>query len=180
MEPFTRRMVDLSTSGGYQFEFHCDRCDAAFQSTYQTNKLGIASSILGAATSLFSGTKLGSEVASIASAGSQLNQSMTGKARADALETAIAEVRSKLRQCSKCGKWVCPQACWDEKSKQCTNCVSGVSASKTPDTDSGDVKSKAPANAPADAPASSKFCSNCGKPLQDKAKFCADCGTPRA
>ena len=43
---FTDNYEDLSTDQGFQFKFRCERCGDGFMSTFQTNALGVAGSLL--------------------------------------------------------------------------------------------------------------------------------------
>lgn len=115
---FTRNYDDLSTDKGFQFKFHCDKCGNGFISEYQTNTLGVANSLLNAAGSLFGGAL------SRAGAGAyEINRAIGGKAHDTALRKAIDEMKPKFRQCTRCGKWVCPEACWNQERQLCEECA---------------------------------------------------------
>ena len=44
--PFTSNYSDISNDLGYQFEFFCDKCGSGHRSTFETNSVGVASSLL--------------------------------------------------------------------------------------------------------------------------------------
>src|SRR5690606_39858492 len=52
---FTDNVRDLSNSGGYQFEFRCERCGNGYRSAYQTDVVAKGSSLIKAAGRLFGG-----------------------------------------------------------------------------------------------------------------------------
>ena len=55
MIQFTNNINDRSTEAGFQFEFKCDRCHTGCMSSFKPSKMGIASGVLRATGSLFSG-----------------------------------------------------------------------------------------------------------------------------
>lgn len=191
---FTRNYTDHSNAQGYQFEFHCDKCGNGFRSSYEASKMGMASSFLGAAGSLFGGV-----LGQAANAGNQLKDALRGKAWDSAFENAIGEIKPKFKQCTRCGNWVCPQVCWNEKASLCKACapvlaeeaaaaqadalrfqVASQMHSKAASADlvgDIDIKSQKSGVCPhCQAPAASgKFCPNCGKPLTPQSSVCAKC-----
>jgi predicted RNA-binding Zn-ribbon protein involved in translation (DUF1610 family) len=117
MIQFVSNYEDLSTDKGFQFKFHCDRCGNGFMSRFQTSTLGVASSLLNAASNLFGwGHGAGNSAY-------EIQRAVGGKAHDAALETAVEEGKRHFHQCSRCGKWVCPQACWNRKANQCEECA---------------------------------------------------------
>lgn len=205
---FTRNYTDHSNDSGFQFEFHCDKCGNGFRSSFVTNTMGVASSLLKAAGSLFGG--------SLSSAGwgaDYVKDAFRGKAWDDAFAAAIAEMKPLFRQCTRCGKWVCPQVCWNEKRTLCEECAPDLSeeaaaiqaqvaveqvwekARKVDQVAEVDMSAHHVASCPHchAQVESGKFCPECGKPLSAKvackkcgaevgatAKFCPECGTARA
>jgi hypothetical protein len=204
---FTRNYTDHSNDTGYQFEFHCDKCGNGYRSSFVTSKLGMASSLLKAAGSLFGG--------GLSSAGwgaDHVKDAFRGKAWDDAFAAAISEVKPKFKQCTRCGKWVCPDVCWNEQRTLCEECAPdlaenaasiqaqvaveqawdkarAVDQAKGLDMSAHQVASCPHCNARV---AKGKFCPECGKPLATKAsctqcgaemvagaKFCPECGTPK-
>jgi hypothetical protein len=194
---FVNNYEDLSTDKGYQFKFHCDRCGNGYLSRYQTSTLGMASSFLNAAANLLGwGHSAGNSAY-------EVQRAVGGKAHDAALETAVEEGRQHFHQCSRCGKWVCPDVCWNAKANQCEECA--------PDFEEQLASAQAQAKTEAmrrqldekaqntdyvsgiDMSAGSQFaspdrtrpgngnqarsCSNCGH-AAGSAKFCPECGTP--
>lgn len=191
---FTKNYTDHSSAQGYQFEFHCDKCGNGFRSSYVASKIGMATNILGAAASLFGG--LASQAAN---AGEHLKDALRGKAWDDAFAAAIGEIKPKFHQCTRCGKWVCPDVCWNGKASLCKGCapdfaeesaaaqadalrgaVAEQMAKKAGEADlvgKLDVKSQAAAVCPhCAAPATGgKFCGSCGKPMVAASAACPKC-----
>lgn len=52
---FTDNYQDLSTDQGFQFKFRCERCGDGFMSSFQTNTIGVAGSLLRGAGDLLGG-----------------------------------------------------------------------------------------------------------------------------
>lgn len=191
---FVRNQDDLSTDRGFQFKFYCDKCGNGFMSRFENNALGVAGSILRAAGDMFGGW------AGSAGAGAyEIQRAVGGKAHDAALETAVAEGRQHFHQCSRCGRWVCPEVCWNGKAGQCEECapdfdeqLAAAQAQAKADaareqlqekarkTDYvADVDMSADAYAPVrkqtpSAPGTA-FCADCGASVGD-AKFCPECG----
>lgn len=188
---FTRNYSDHSNDTGFQFEFHCDKCGNGYRSSFVANKLGVAASLLKAAGSLFGG--------GLSSAGwgaDQVKDALRGKAWDDAFTAAIAEIKPRFQQCSRCGKWVCPEVCWNEKRSQCEECAPDLQEQaasiqahvaveqaweKARQSDQAGGLNMA-AQQVGSCPhcngrvEGGKFCPSCGKPLAVKAA-CAKCGT---
>lgn len=191
---FTKNYTDHSNQQGYQFEFHCDKCGSGFRSSYAASTLGMASGFLRAAGDLFGGA-----LGSAANAGDHLKDALRGKAWDDAFSTAIAEIKPKFKQCTRCSKWVCPAACWNAKASLCKDCAPDFAeeaaaaqadaakgamrdqfASKAAAADwtkGFDAKTQAGAVCPhCSAPSTgSKFCGSCGKPMAAAPSACPKC-----
>lgn len=117
---FTSNVTDHSNANGYQFEFHCDKRGNGYMSSFQANKVGMAGGFLRAASSLFGGS---GALDGIAGAGDYLRDATRGQARDAAFARAVEEAKPRFRQCSRCGKWVCPEQCWNEKRGLCEACA---------------------------------------------------------
>ena len=115
---FVRNYEDLSTDKGYPFKFNCDLCGKGVMSQYQASALGIAGSILNAAGSIVGGWGN-----SAGNAAYEMQRAVGGKAHDSALAQAVEQARPYFRQCSRCGKWVCVEVCWNEKVNQCGECA---------------------------------------------------------
>lgn len=184
-QTFTRNYRDHSNESGFQFEFFCDKCGNGHRSTFQTSGVGLASSLLKAAGSLFGG--------GLSQAGwgaDHVKDALRGPAWDGAFKAAIDECKPFFRQCTRCGTWVCPEVCWNEARGLCENCAPNLQeqaaaiqaqvaveqtweAARKADQMRGlDVKSEAVA-----APST---CKKCQGTLAAGAKFCAQCGAPAA
>jgi len=187
---FVQNYEDLSTDRGYQFKFFCDSCGNGYMSSFQPSALGVASGLLNAAGSIFGGL-LGR-----ASDGAyQVQQAIGGKAHDDALRKAGEEIKHKFKQCSRCGKWVCPEVCWNEKRNLCEACAPDLAeetasaqaqaaaeqirekARATDLVEEVDMKVEAVASCPSCGAraGAARFCPECGQALNAKVK-CRKCG----
>jgi hypothetical protein len=189
---FTANFTDHSNNNGYQFEFHCDKCGNGVMSTFQPSKISMAGGFLRAAGSLFGSSELGR----LAGAGDYLQDATRSQARDAAFAQAVEEARPRFRQCSRCGKWVCPENCWNEKRGLCENCAPNLEEEATAaqataaskqiwtkartadqtgglDVTSGVQRSASCPHCGAHAEGS-KFCPECGKPLHTKTE-CPKC-----
>ena len=194
---FVRNYEDLSTDKGFQFKFYCDKCGNGHLTRFQPSALGTAGSLLRAAGDFFGGW-----AASAGNSAYEMQRAVGGKAHDEALEQAVAEAKQHFRQCSRCGKWVCPEVCWNANAEQCEDCApdyreefaaSHAQAkadaareqlhTRARETDyasqtdmSADAHAKAPPVVAAGA-ATGPLCLSCGVGV-GKAKFCPECGTP--
>ena len=197
---FVRNYEDLSTDRGFQFKFYCDKCGNGYLSRFQASTLGTAGSLLRAAGDLFGGW-----LSSAGNSAYEIQRAVGGKAHDDALAQAVEEGKQHFHQCSRCGKWVCPEVCWNAQAGQCEDCAPDFKEEfaashahakaeaareqlyeKARQTDyaaqidmSADAYAKAPppvAQA-SDAVAPGPLCVSCGAGV-GKAKFCPECGTP--
>jgi hypothetical protein len=115
---FTENYDDISSDRGYQFKFYCDRCHSGFISIYQTAVKPPGNVWLRAAGHLFWGA-LGS-----ASESPFQKPPTAGAATLDAaLKTAVEKSKPLFRQCGGCGKWVCPQVCFNAQRGLCKDCA---------------------------------------------------------
>ncbi|MGC4113434.1 MAG: zinc-ribbon domain-containing protein [Myxococcales bacterium] len=187
---FVRNYEDLSTDRGYQFKFYCDHCGNGYMSSFQTSMLGMASGLLNAAGSIFGGV-----FGQAGRSAYQVQQAVGGKAHDDALKAAVDEIKQKFKQCTRCGKWVCPEVCWNEKRSLCEDCAPDLAqetaaaqaeaakeqihqkARATNLVEDVDMKVEAAATCPScnARVGTSKFCPECGQPISAKAK-CRKCG----
>jgi ribosomal protein L40E len=116
MIQFTNNINDRSTEAGFQFEFKCDRCHTGCMSSFKPSKMGIASGVLRATGSLFSG---GAAASGALNAGKDF---LRGHERDEALRLAVEEAKKQFKLCGRCGKWVCEVACWNGPRSLCKTC----------------------------------------------------------
>jgi hypothetical protein len=115
---FVQNYQDLSTDKGFQFKFFCDKCHNGYMTRFQTSTLGMAESALHIAGSLFGGI-----FNTVGNSAYEVQRAIGGKAHDAALEEAIAEGKEYFHQCTRCGKWVCPEVCWNEPAGLCEQCA---------------------------------------------------------
>jgi uncharacterized OB-fold protein len=151
----------------------------------------MAAGVLHAAGSLFGGI-----FGQAAGAGDQVRDMMRGGARDEAFAQAVEEAKVHFRQCTRCGKWVCPEVCWNEAKGLCEECAPDLmteAAAAQAQAAAEQVQLKArevdhvkdidmKKNLMAQCPHCSarvqagKFCPECGKLLSGKLS-CSKCGT---
>ncbi len=196
---FVNNYQDLSTDKGYQFKFYCDKCGNGYMSQYQPSYIGMAGSFLNAANNLLGwGSSAGNSAY-------EVQRAVGGKARDSAMKEAVEEGKKHFHQCSRCGKWVCPEACWNDQANQCENCAPHYEEElasahaqakaeamrqqiqeKARETDYtsgidmsiGHVPASPNAVIPSAQPSLPEMCA-CGIEVGN-AKFCPECGTPTA
>jgi hypothetical protein len=193
---FVQNYQDLSTDRGYQFKFNCDHCGNGYMTSFQTSVAGMAGSVLRAAGDIFGGM-----FASAGNSAFEVQRAIGGTAHDEALAAAVNECKQQFHQCTRCGKWVCPEVCWNGQASLCKGCAprfeeemaAGHAVAKADavrsqlheranQTDfAGNVDMRGVVAAPAGPPpaaAGGQHCTNCGT-LFGTAKFCQECGTPR-
>ncbi len=176
---FVKNYEDLSTDRGYQFKFYCDHCGNGYMSSFDPSMLGMASGILNAAGSIFGGI-----FGRAGDSAYHVQQAIGGKAHDDALQKAVAEIKHKFKQCSRCGRWVCPEVCWNEKRNLCEGCAPDLAeeiASAQANAAVEQVREKARStnyvkDVDMEVEATAN-CASCGARL-GAAKFCPECGQP--
>ena len=181
-QPFTRNHADHSNDTGFQFEFFCDKCGSGHRSAFQTNSLGMAAQLIKAAGALFGG--------GLASAGwgaDHVKDAFRGPAWDSAFKAAVEECRPKFKQCTKCGKWVCPEVCWNHARGLCEECAPdlkehAVAAQAQVAVEQAWEKARGAdqmqgLNVQGGALAASATCAKCQSTLAEGARFCAGCGT---
>lgn len=182
IQSFTRNYRDHSNDQGFQFEFFCDKCGSGYRSSFQTNALGFAASMIKAAGSLLGGTAWRAGWGA-----DHVKDAFRGSAWDSAFQQAIEECKPKFHQCTRCGQWVCPEVCWNQARGLCEACAPNLGEqaaaiqaqvaveqawekARGADQMRGvDVTSEAIAAGPT--------CSKCQATLTAGTKFCAQCGT---
>jgi hypothetical protein len=192
---FVKNHEDLSTDRGYQFKFYCDKCGNGHMSTFDPSVIGTAGSLLRAAGSIFGGW-----ASSAGYSAYEVQRAVGGKAHDAALSKAVQEAKLLFHQCTRCGKWVCPDVCWNGRANICEDCAPNFqeemassqahakadaarqqmyTAAQNVNYVSGvDMSADSVLGAqPAPTSAPARFCGNCGASV-GAAKFCPECGTP--
>lgn len=196
---FVNNYDDLSTDRGYQFRFRCDRCGNGHMSEFQTSVVGTAGSVLRVASDLFGGW-----FNSVGHSSYEIQRAVGGGAHDRALSAAVEEGKKHFRQCSRCGKWVCPDVCWNHSAGQCEECAPDFAEefasshaqakaaavreqlqekARTTDYVSGVDMSAAAIQtntgvkcAKCDKSVAGKFCPDCGAAVA-RPRHCGQCGT---
>ena len=179
-QSFTRNYTDHSNATGFQFEFFCDKCGNGYRSSFQVSKLGLAAGLLRAAGSLFGGA-----LSSAGSGADQVKDVLRGQAWDEAFREANDEIRPKFHQCTRCGKWVCPDVCWNAERQLCEECAPDLTeqaAAIQAQVAVDQVREKAAAVDQTQgidvSSAKTAKCPKCGSKLTPNAKFCGGCGSP--
>ncbi len=174
---FTENYDDLSTDRGYQFKFFCDRCGNGYMSSFQTSVTGIAGGLLQAA-----GTMFGGFLGRAGSGAYEIQRAVGGKAHDQALRAAVEEVKPHFHQCKRCGKWVCPEVCWNPRRGLCMECAPDVeqeiAAAQAQATKDQVWEKAAATNYTGNLDLKrhmTAYCPECGAKTQG-AKFCPECG----
>jgi hypothetical protein len=190
---FVQNYEDLCTDRGWQFKFHCDKCGNGFMTEFKASTLGMAESALRVAGDLFGGI-----FNSAGNSAYEVQRAIGGKAHDQALEEAVTEGKKHFHQCTRCGKWVCPEVCWNAEANMCDACAPKFQqefasahahakadaarqqlynkAQQADFAGDADMSAKAVARAPgADA---ANACTGCGAALGD-GRFCQQCGAER-
>jgi hypothetical protein len=115
---FVQNYQDLSTDRGYQFKFNCDHCGNGFMTGFQASAIGMAESALKVAGDLFGGM-----FAQAGQSAFEVQRMVGGTAHDHALEAAVNECKQHFHQCTRCGKWVCPEVCWNGEANLCKGCA---------------------------------------------------------
>ncbi len=194
---FVQNYEDLSTDRGFQFKFHCDHCGNGYMTSFQPSAMGTAGSLLRAAGDLFGGV-----LASAGNSAFEVQRMVGGPAHDHALEAAVTECKVQFHQCTRCGKWVCPEVCWNGQASLCKGCAPRFEeefaaahadarahaarnqlesrAAGTDYASGADMNQVAavPPQAPVARVAAGSHCTGCGAIL-GTGKFCQQCGTPR-
>jgi hypothetical protein len=109
------------------------------------------------------------------SAAESIDRGLRGKERDAAYETAVHEAMAHFKKCSACGKWVCPEHCWNERAGMCEGCAPDAheAAGKRA---AAMLAEDAVQRTAAGAPAGTVTCPSCGAQMRGAGKFCEECG----
>lgn len=175
---FTENYDDLSTDVGFQFDFKCDRCGNGYKSTFKRSITGVAGGFLRAAGNIFGGA-----LGSAGSSAYEVQRAIGGPQHDAALKEAVEEGQKVFKQCKRCGKWVCPEVCWNPKHGQCKSCspdleqeMSSAQAAAAVEQMQEKVKAVDYAKDLNVSRVANMECPKCGSETHG-AKFCPNCGT---
>ncbi len=178
---FVRNYSDHSTDKGYQFEFHCDRCGTGYRTRFKASVAGTVTGVLDAASSVFGGL-----FGTAADLGNRARSATWQKARDEAFEEAVKELKPQFIQCPRCSSWVCRKSCWNTKKGLCKNCAPdlGVEMAAAQASKSVEEVWAHAAMAEEDKKLGKEYwregiratCPQCEAPLATNAKFCPECG----
>ena len=183
--------ISSGLNAGFQFQFHCERCNDAWRSSFVAYSRGQASGWLSKASGL-----LGGITGTLGEAVDGLAESGWGAARDEAFREAIAQAKKHFNRCARCTQYVCAR-CFNKAKGLCLNCAPSAEVEIEAARSAGEVDA---AREVADAegrargakrevkrarqlvcPAcgaethGAKFCPECGEKLAVEAA-CADCG----
>jgi hypothetical protein len=197
---FVRNVEDLSDDGGYKFRFRCDGCSDGYESQY----IGSSANLLKTAVDVFSMFRVfGSGSRRVAEG---LDRGLRGKERDAAYEQAMSEAMAHFKKCAACGRYVCPEHCWNDGASMCEGCAPDATEAAAKHAAQRRVEQavqKANTEDAAIAPVvtcpacgaqarGAKFCEGCGaafgapscrhcqQPISAGARFCGSCGGAQA
>jgi hypothetical protein len=193
---FVQNYQDLSTDRGFQFKFFCDKCGNGYMTRFHPSTLGMAESALHVAANLFGGV-----FNTIGNSAYEVQRAIGGSAHDAALEAAVEECKQQFHQCTRCGKWVCPEVCWNGAASLCEGCAPNFQeemaaqqarmkaealreqlyekARKEDYVGKIDMSAGGVQRAPGPVTAAENRCASCGTALGPDVKFCPQCGSPR-
>jgi hypothetical protein len=198
---FHNNFNDLSSDTAFQFEFYCQHCNDAWRTPPVQYLAGAASGLLGTASSI-----LGGILGGASQAANYVRDAGYKSAHDKAFTQAIEQAQQHFQRCRKCSAYVCAQ-CYNPELHLCTSCAPSIAEEANAaarETEIEMARSKAQKNVQSGKRKTdntvtcpscgarvkpSKFCSECGQPLQTKSectschaeippgsKFCPECG----
>lgn len=192
---FVQNYQDLSTDRGYQFKFFCDKCHNGFLTAFQTSAMGMAETALRVAGNLFGGV-----FNTVGNSAYEIQRAVGGPAHDAALTAAVDEGKRHFHQCTRCGRWVCPEVCWNGAAGLCNSCAPNFEtevaaahaqakvgaavqqlnqkASQVDFTSGIELGPSEVVRAPAPAATAENLCTACGGAAGD-GRFCPHCGAER-
>jgi len=176
---FTKNYSDHSNNEGFQFEFFCDKCGSGVRSAFSLSTMGVATDVVTAASRLIGGFW------GAAQASAQVKDMLRGPAWDKAFAAAIEECKPRFRQCTRCGRWMCPEVCWNHDRKLCLECAPDLereAASLQAHAAVEQARAKIEkvdqtSGYDASVHSAASFCASCGAALTG-GKFCGECGKP--
>jgi hypothetical protein len=188
---------DISTNtgdvgAGFQFEFFCESCGETWKTPFKPYRPGQAAGLfrrfgyilnefykVGAITDM---------VFKVGRASGTTVETTGSKAKAAALEEAMALGAQRYERCGSCHTMVCAN-CFDERSGQCNKCTANSGTSARGGGGGGGAAAAVCPNCQVpsqggrfchecgfDMASTHKSCPSCGVTLAREARFCTDCG----
>jgi hypothetical protein len=167
---FVRNVEDISDDGGYKFRFRCDQCSDGYESQYVSSSANLLKTALDVFSIFTHRLSYGAR-----SAAQSIDRGLRGKERDAAYETAVHEAMTHFKKCSACGKWVCPEHCWNERAGLCEACAPDAKEAAGRRAAAMQVDEAVQRTAAGEA-VGTVTCPSCGTQLRGAAKFCESCG----
>jgi predicted amidophosphoribosyltransferase len=173
---------ESGVDAGFQFEFHCERCNDRWRTGFVAYRSGQASGWLSKAAGVFGGVlgNVGNAVDGLAHAG-------WSKARDEAFKAAVDEAKRHFHRCARCHQYIC-DICWNNEKGLCLNCAPSAEVEIEAARAQGEVYA-AGEKATLEGIQRGKqmdvkrdrqlVCPQCGAETKG-AKFCPECGGPLA
>ena len=117
----------------------------------------------------------------------EIQRAIGGKQHDEALKRAVDAGKQHFKQCTRCGRWVCPDVCWNGRAGLCESCAPDEQeelAAQNARATAEQIYDKArtmdyTADLNFDTHAAPLHkCGSCGASLNPTARFCGDCGSP--
>lgn len=167
---FVRNVEDISDDGGYKFRFRCDQCSDGYESQYVASSANLLKTALDVFSIFTNRIGYGAR-----SAVENIDRGLRGKERDAAYERAVHEAMTHFKKCSACGKWVCPEHCWNDRIGMCEGCAPDAQEAAGKHA-AARLAEEAVQHTAAGAPVSTVTCPSCGVQLRGTGKFCESCG----
>ncbi len=192
---FTNNYTDLSTNGGFQFEFKCNRCQNGYRTEFDSFEIATATNVLEGASGMLGG--IFGQAANIA----QRAKSAAWERSSDkAFKQAVEDIRPRFERkglCKECAPdlgvemaaaqadksveevWAHAKMAEEDKHLTEKDWREGITAScpQCEAPQAGNAKFCAQCGADLKT---GKHCTQCGVKLEPGAKFCSSCGAPAA
>jgi hypothetical protein len=114
------------TGAGFQFEFHCNRCQDTWRSPFEAYAGGRMASWVGKGVNAAWGM-LGRTGSGVSSAADGLAGAGYGSARDSAFQRAISTAQGHFNRCPRCTHYVCNR-CWNAGQGICLTCAPDTAA----------------------------------------------------
>ena len=176
---------------GFQFEFFCESCGDTWKTPFKPYRAGQANGVFRRFGYLFNEfakiSVISETIYRLGRAGGTSIEATGSKAKATALEEALALGAQRYEKCSNCRTMVCAN-CYDEATQRCIKCdraqgvgsQSGTSASASstvcPNCQTPSQGGRFCHECGFDMASTHKSCPSCSATMPRQARFCTDCG----